>query len=701
MRYLLISLMLTLNVFAEEGMYPLSELNELDLKQKGFQINANDIFNENGGGLSRAIVKVGGCTGSFVSENGLILTNHHCAFRAAQAVSSEENDYVENGFIAQNKKLEIPAKGYTVRITVSYKDVSLQVLSAINDEMSFQEKSKKIKKIRKKLEKEAEKKHPGKRAEVAEMFIGQSYVLYLYTYLKDVRMVYIPPRSIGEFGGDIDNWEWPRHTGDFAFLRAYTAPDGSPAEYAEENIPYQSSTYLKVNAQGLEDEDLVFILGYPGRTYRNRPSHFMAYLEDVRMPWLINWYQWQMNLIEKLGTESESARIRLSSHYKGLANREKNYRGKLLGMKRLKLTETKKKEESKMLQSDKTNEADKKVIEDIDALYKKARQSAESEYILSFLSGHINLLSVARTIVKAAEERAKEDLDREAAYMDRNFKQTQKRLLIRLEDYVKAFDKKALAELINRNQRLKDSKLKNALAKIFGKNIEQTIDEAYQKTKLSHTEFVKKALTLSFAEVKSLNDPILNWYLDLKPLYQESKERSEKFDGAIKNLAAKWAEIKKKYSGANFIPDANGSFRFTYGHIRGYSPKDAVIVKPFTSLQGIVEKNTGKAPFNAPEKLIRFIKENKKSRFSINAAGDVPVCILYNMDTTGGNSGSPVMNNKGELVGLNFDRAFEATINDFAWNESYSRSIGVDIRYILWLLENYASANYLLDEMGI
>jgi len=262
---------------AEEGMYPISEIHKLNLQNKGLEMSPLEMYNPDGISLIDGICKVGGCTGSFVSKDGLILTNHHCAYGAVQRASTEENDYLQNGFLAKTREKEIPAKAYTVRITESYRDVSGEVLSAVTEDMDFAERTKAIEKRIKEIVKQAEKENPGKRAEVSEMFIGKTYVLFIYTYLKDIRLVYSPPRSIGNFGGEVDNWMWPRHTGDFSFMRAYVAPDGSSTDYSPENVPYQPKRVVKVAPEGVNEEDFVFILGYPGRTYRHRTSHFLAY----------------------------------------------------------------------------------------------------------------------------------------------------------------------------------------------------------------------------------------------------------------------------------------------------------------------------------------------------------------------------------------------------------------------------------------
>src|SRR5690606_9301164 len=270
----------------DEGMFPLSDLDRAGLRQAGLKINEADIYNPGHVGLVDALVRVGGCTGSFVSPDGLIITNHHCAFSAVQLASTPANDYLKNGFVADTRQKEIQAQGLTIRITDSYEDVSDRILQAVSTIKDPAERIRNIQELQRQIAREAEDQDPTIKAEVSEMFIGKSYVLFRYKTIEDVRLVYIPSQNIGEFGGETDNWVWPRHTGDYAFLRAYVAPDGSAAAYSPNNVPYQPKNHLKVNPQGVEEEDFVFILGYPGRTFRHRPAQYITYQEQYLLPYV-------------------------------------------------------------------------------------------------------------------------------------------------------------------------------------------------------------------------------------------------------------------------------------------------------------------------------------------------------------------------------------------------------------------------------
>ena len=331
--------------FGDEGMIPISDIKGVDLKARGIELTAEELFEPGKTSVVDGICRVNGCTGSFVSSKGLIITNHHCAFDAIQKASTKERDLLTDGFQAANLSEEIPAPGYTVRVTENYFDVSDKVLAATNDKMSGVERAKAIEQRRKELELQAEKEHTGLRAEVAEMFAGKTYYLFLYTYLKDVRLVFAPPASIGNFGGEVDNWEWPRHTGDFSFMRAYTAPDGSSATYSKDNIPYKPKRVIRVNPAGVNENDAVFLLGYPGRTVRHKTASFLKYERDLRLPTVVELYQWQIGVMDAAGAQDRAIAIKHATRTKSLANVEKRSRGQLKGIGRAKIVEQKMAEE--------------------------------------------------------------------------------------------------------------------------------------------------------------------------------------------------------------------------------------------------------------------------------------------------------------------------------------------------------------------
>lgn len=694
--------------FADEGMYPISEINRLELQEKGLEISPMDIYNPDGISLIDGIVKVGGCTGSFVSYQGLILTNHHCAYGVTQAASTAEHDYIKEGFISRSFQEEIEAKGMTARITDSYKDVSETVLSVVEEGMGLADRTKAIEKKINEIVADVEKENPGKRAEISEMFPGKTYVLFIYTYLKDIRLVYVPPRSIGEFGGETDNWMWPRHTGDFSFLRAYVAPDGSSAEFSKDNVPYRPRKFLELNPDGVEEDDFVFILGYPGRTYRHQPSFYLAYEEDFRMPYVAEWYLWQIKMMEQMGAGDRAVAIKHLSRIKGLSNTMKNYRGKLQGLGRLDLVNRVRMQEKKLqsfIQADlKRREIYGTTLEEIGSIYNDIRATAERELIMSYLRSSVNMLRFAMTIYEASIERKKPDLDREPAYMDRNFERTKRSLLLALRNYYEPTDRMILKELLRRASILPEGQRLASVDRLLGGSKEGAdafIAEAFSRSNLADEGRIEEYFKLGTKELEALSDPFIRLMAAMYPEYCELRELGKARKGALDPLLARLLEIKEQFLAQDFIPDANSTLRLTFGRIKGYRPADAVFYRPLTTADGVVQKSTGMEPFDTPRELLDLIEDRNFGRFAHEGLKSVPVCMLYDMDTTGGNSGSPVLDSKGRMVGINFDRAYEATINDYAWSADYSRSIAVDIRYVLWVTEKFGKVTHLLNEMGI
>ena len=688
---LLVAIFASNFAFADEGMYPVSEISRLDLPSHGLTMQPADIFNPDQVCLVDGICKVNGCTGSFVSPRGLIITNHHCAYRAIQNASSSDRDYLQDGFQAKVMTDEIPAPGYTVRITESFKEVSQQVLTAIDDSMSFEERTKAIEKRQKELEKKAESDHPGARAEVAEMFAGKTYVLFLYTYIKDVRLVFAPPASIGVFGGDVDNWEWPRHTGDFTFMRAYVAPDGSTAEYSPNNVPYQPKRFIQVNANGVDENDYVMLVGYPGRTSRHKTAEFLRYEQDVRLPYIVDLYHWQIDVMKEASKQDRTVALKHSSRIKSLENTEKRSRGQLKGLVRKKIVETRVQREAE-LQKFIDADPDRKakygyLLVDIASVYNEMKANSKQLDQINLTSA-CRLLSFAYTIVDGSHERQKEDLLRETPYMDRNFELTQRRLLLGWKDLDVETDKKMLAGMLKRISG--DDQIDSGW-----------LDKFYQSTKLTDAAFIESCLEQTPDQLKGLNDPVLDYVFELYPRRMEMRAESKARVGKLAQLYGELVTVKQQFLKQNFVPDANATLRITFGHVKGYSPEDAVYKSPITTLGGAIDKATGVDPFVMPQKVVDMHSQRQFGRFAHAGLKDIPTAILYDTDTTGGNSGSPILDANGQLVGVNFDRAFEATINDFAWNESYSRSIGVDIRYALWITGDVYGAKHLLKEMSV
>lgn len=696
---------------SDEGMYPISELGTLDLKAKGLELSAEEIFNPNKVCLVDGICRVNGCTGSFVSKNGLIITNHHCAYRAIQNASTKENDYLTDGFQAKKMGEEIPATGYTVRITESFKDVSSDVLKAVNETMSFSDRTAAIAKRRKEIEKLAEKENPKMRAEVAEMFAGKSYVLFLYTFIKDVRLVFAPPSAVGVFGGAEDNWEWPRHTGDFTFMRAYVAPDGSTAEYSAENVPFKPKRPLKVAAAGVNEGDFVMLLGYPGRTARHKTADYLRYQRDVYLPSVVELYRWQISVMESDGKADRAVALKHTGRIQGLANVEKRSRGQLKGLNRAKLVEKRVAiEEGLQAFIALDPERNKKygsVLSDIRSVYKEMEAAAPMEFNKTQLFNACRTLSMAFRIVDSVFQRKKPDLERETAYMDRNIDRTVGRLKVDRKNLVKKTDAKIGAGMLERMRSTETGQFE-MFADSSSQNdanwknyCRQTAGDFVMNSKLSDEKFLNKCLKMTPEELAKTDEIAIQIALRCYPELMKIRAKQKEREGKLSKLYGKLITVKSQFLAKNFVPDANSTLRLTMGSVKGFSPEDAVYKSPITTLKGVMDKTSGKHPFVTPKKVMEKYQQRDFGPFVHKKLNEVPVAILYDTDTTGGNSGSPILNNKGELVGVNFDRAFEATINDFAWNKDYSRSIGVDIRYVLWITGRVYGAEHLMDEMEI
>lgn len=696
----------------DEGMYPLSELKRVNTKEAGFKIPLEAIYNPQGISLVDALVNVGGCTGSFISDEGLIVTNHHCAFSAVQQASTPEHDYLNNGFVARGKEQEIPAKGLTCRITESYEDVSEKVLKAAALAQDPASRIRLVKAEMRRLVAEAEAQNEGIKAEVSEMFIGKTYVLFRYRTIQDVRLVYVPNRKIGEFGGETDNWVWPRHTGDFSFMRAYVAPDGSSAKYSKGNVPYKPKKFLKVNAAGVNENDFVFILGYPGRTFRNRPYQYLQYQNNYLLPYTSNLYDFQNSKMEEAGKNDKATEIKLATRIKRNANVLKNYKGKLKGLNAIDLISQKKMEDGQLAEYINNNldvkEKYATLMSDIDALYQQINGDAYKDLWLTNIYRSTSLLDIARQVRNFKTTLAAKATAERTRYFADSAKVLERALRSVYDSYDfsadKAIFKRMVADAAKLPQNQRILSVDNKVAKSFNSQdqINRFVESSMTYTKLKDSSFVFTTLLKSPASALAYSDPLMNFEKELSVDVEQQRRINEQRDGQLNKLMGDYVTVKELYKKSDFMPDANSTLRLTYGHIKGYSPVDASYMKPFTTIKGIFEKGATGAEDFAYQPILKELWERKDfGPFEKKDLGDVPVAFLYDMDTTGGNSGSPVMNANGELIGVNFDRVYEATINDFAWNEKYSRSIGVDIRYVLWVASKVDHADFLLKEIGV
>lgn len=713
---LLCALLLGASVFnfsasiPDEGMFPLSELSRAGLKKAGLKISEKDIYNPGQVGLVDALVQVGGCSGSFVSPNGLIITNHHCAFSAVQLASSPEFNYLKNGFVANSYEQEIEAQGLSIRITESYEDVSDEVLSAVASVSDPVERINLINKKRTEIANRAEAADPTIKAEVSEMFIGKSYVLFRYKTIDDVRLVYIPRQDIGEFGGETDNWVWPRHIGDFSFLRAYTAPDGSSAKYSPDNVPYQPKKHLKVNPKGVNENDFVFILGYPGRTFRHRPAQYIEYQQQFLLPYTSELYDFQNQQMHAAGKDDLKTELALVTRIKRNANVMKNYRGKLKGLQNIDLVGNKRQEDEALAQFINSSPELKAkygtLMTDIAQHYETVFDIASKELWFNNMYSSTSLLRVASTINSFKEAILKQNgLKAQEEVFSLNIKQLKDFLDNIYHSYHLTVDKNIGRRMFEDAHQFDGANQLEYFARKNFMSKEEAGDfiaNALEKTKLNDKETLYNTILKDIHSLKNYNDDLLVLQQELDTEREIFNTEQNRREGVLNRLMGDYVAVKEQYQSRNFIPDANSTLRLTFGNIKGYSPADATYMKPFTTIKGLIEKgNSGIPEYEYPESIKTAWLAKNFGAYAKKDLNDVPVNILYNMDTTGGNSGSPIMNAHGELIGVNFDRAYDATINDFAWSEDYSRSIGVDIRYVLWIADKIDDAQFILKEMGI
>jgi hypothetical protein len=490
-------------------------------------------------------------------------------------------------------------------------------------------------------------------------------------------------------------------------MRAYTAPDGTSAEYSPSNVPYHPKRVVKVAPQGANEEDFVFLLGYPGRTVRQKTASFLKFEQDVRLPAVVELYAWQISEMDKAGALDREVAIKHASRTKSLANVEKRSRGQLLGLKRASIVATKEKAEFELtsfIQSESGRRAAYgSLLEDIAPVYQDMTDKGPLEIHLRELKSACRAMSFAFTIYDAAVEREKQDLERETPYMDRNIDLTVQQLKLDVADWHQPTDTIMLAGMLERLSKINGARNVDGLAVLLDDNrtFPSRAESLMGSTRLGDAKFVEECIKMKPTELESVADPILKLVIQLYPAYKTLRDLDKERDGRLGQLYGTLMEAKQAFDPAQFVPDANATLRITYGRVRGYSPSDAIQKTPVSTLQGVIEKTTGVEPYITPKAVLDRYAAKDFGPFVHPKLGQVPVAILYNTDTTGGNSGSPVFNAKGELVGVNFDRTFEATINDFAWNESYSRSIGVDIRYVLWITGIVYEAKHLLVEMGL
>ncbi|MBW0280358.1 S46 family peptidase [Shewanella xiamenensis] len=699
---------------ADEGMWQPHQLPAMadELKAKGLEIDAKSISKLTEFPMN-AVISLGGCTASFVSPKGLVVTNHHCAYGSIQYNSTAEKNLLQDGFLAKTFADELPAApGSRVYVTEDVTNVTERVKAGLENKTG-REFYQGIENQEKALVAECEK-DEGYRCQVYSFHGGLEYYLVKQLEIRDVRLVYNPAGSVGKYGGDIDNWMWPRHTGDYSFYRAYVSKNGKPAEFSADNVPYEPKSFLKVSAKGVSEGDFVMVAGYPGRTNRYRTATEVQNEFEWAYPEGKMLRERFIEIIKATAPEGSDERIKYESQIAGLANYAKNFTSMIEFYGKSTMLADRKALEAKLAEwiaKDRSREAKYgKTLAELDALIAKSKAHQQRDMILSYISS-TTMLPTATNLYRLAHEKQLPDMQREPGFQDRDmtrFKASMERIDRR---YAASVDKAVLLDMLKRYAALPEAQRLPAMDKAFGidnkvneAKLAKTLDKMYAKTELGNKDVRLAWMEKSVDDFKASKDPFIQFAVAMYDTNMSEEKKEKELDGELMKVRPQYMDAIIAYNleqGKPVYADANSSLRVTVGHVKGYSPKDGLVAVPFTRLEGIVQKDTGIDPFDAPKKQLELIKQKQYGDFYMKSIDSVPVNFLSTLDTTGGNSGSPTLNGRAELVGLLFDGVYESIIGGWAFDNEINRSIHVDSRYMLWVMKYLDGADNLLAEMEI
>ncbi len=698
---LVFSLFAVLSPVRDEGQWLPRQVLDMDwakLKSRGMELTKDEFWHPEKGGVLSATVQIGGCTASFCSPEGLVVTNHHCGFGAVQKLSTPERNYLKNGYVAATRADELPAS-MQVLIVRRIEDITEKIRAVEKGATSDADRVDRIQAEIGRLVAEGQK-APNTVCSVSSFLNGTEYHLYHRTRIQDVRLVYAPPRSVGEYGGEDDNWEWPRHTGDFMFFRAYVAPDGTPKPYSKDNVPFKPEHHLKVSAKGVSEGDLVVVMGYPGRTERYLSSEAIAARQNEIYPRRYEVFTKTIEVLQAAGLGDEAKALELSTTIKSLANSQKNALGMVKGLARNGTLAVRQREEaelSKWIEADPDRRAQfGTVLQDMITLDRTVNSTGTKDFVISAMLSQT--LPMITSLVEGCDAVAAVPESRPVPAGIQRLVTADRALRDLAKVQVPIF-----AIAIDEARRLKADDVVEGLEEIrsaTGTGAEIAAD-ILKRTKMTDPAARGELFRGGQEALKASEDPLIKLARGLARERRAMQARQKLAEGRRLDVGRKWIAAQQAWRGTQFYPDANSTLRVSIATVRSYSPRDGVMNTAQTTVAGLLAKATGKEPFECAPAQLAAAESRKTSRFVDARLGDVPVCFLSDADTTGGNSGSPVINGKGELVGLNFDRVFEAVAGDFGWNADRSRNVSVDIRYIAWFLESVIPAPHLMKEMGL
>lgn len=698
------------SAFAQGGMWipTLLDKNIDEMRAMGFQLTAEDVYSVNNASLKDAVILFGGgCSGAIISKDGLLLTNHHCGYGDLQKLSSVENDYLTHGYKASNRSQELPCPGLKVTFLEYMEDVTKEILKGVRGKDDESKRQSKIEKNITNLLEQLNKKNPDLIYEISPLFYGNQYFVYAYKIYNDIRLVVAPPSSIGKFGGDLDNWEWPRHTGDYMLFRIYADKDNNPAEYAATNVPYKPKKHFKISIKGVNEGDFAMVYGYPARSNSFLVSQEVEEIALRTDPRRVALRGKRLDILNGFMKNNDTIRIKYASKYAGIANAWKKWTGESLGLKRFEAVDKKQQSEQKFRQWVKSDSKRRKmyghILPRFESIYARLSPLLLSvDYYQQGLMG-IESFRFATTLMRYSMQRL--DLYTELT-------PTQAEMLrLWANDFFKDYDERVDRALMLRMLDTYISEVPEAdMLPIF----KTTLPSKAQLEVFVSDVFASSIFTSS--------DRMLNW-LSLAPEQRKEQLGMDKLWAFVTKMQQEYDELvdKPQRQLADYMrllyrqyvaglqamepdrhmpADANFTMRVSYGLVQGYEPRDAVSYRHYTTLDGVIEKaSRGVDDYRIPDRLRKLY--DSKTSLDIWPSGPMPTCFLASLQTTGGNSGSPVLNARGELIGLNFDRVWEGTMSDVMFDKDRCRNIAVDIRYVIFLIKHYAQADYLLSELEI